>query len=75
MLAQTTHDRSNAMTSHLSHLLATQRMNDLAHAAEQARRAKGAAEPSGEGSRSSARTVIRVRLRGLARQRLRVRRA
>ena len=63
------------MTSHLSYLLATQRMADLAQSAERARRAKVGVEPDGERSRSTARTVIRLRLRGIAGQRLRVRRA
>jgi hypothetical protein len=68
-------DWSIAMTSNLSYLLATQRMADLAQAAEQTRRTKGATEPSEDRGRPTARTVIRLRLRGTAGRRLRVRRA
>jgi hypothetical protein len=51
-------------------------MADLAQSAEQTRQNKDATEPaSGDGSRRAARTVIRLRLRGTAGRRLRVRRA
>ena len=63
------------MTSHLSYLLATQRMADLTHSAEQTRRTKHATESSEQRTRSGARTVISLKLRGAPGRRLRVRRA
>jgi hypothetical protein len=61
------------VNSYLTHLVATQRIADLTRSAEEARRQQQ--EPSTRPARRSARTVIRLRLRGAGSGRLRVRRA
>ncbi len=65
------------MNTHLNYLMATQRSADLRRAAEQARLAQDArvTDSAGRGVGLTARAIVRLRLRGGQRLRLRVRRA
>jgi hypothetical protein len=71
----TPHDWSHGMNPHLINFVATERIADLARSAEQARRVSQTAEPGVVRDLAAPRTIIRLRRRGAAGQRLRVRRA